>query len=109
MRMGQEDLRRWVEHLQGRGLSAPRRRQAFSALRFFFGKTLGRPHLVAFLSMPSGRTLLPEVLSVDEVRRVLQALQVAKYRMLFTLIYATGLRVSEAGVPKTSDIDAQRG
>jgi site-specific recombinase XerD len=107
--MGQEELRRWVEHVQSRGFSAPRRRQVFSALRFFFGRTLGRPHLVAFLSMPSGRQPLPEVLTADEVRRVLQALQVAKYRTLFTLIYATGLRLSEACVLKTNDIDAQRG
>jgi integrase/recombinase XerD len=109
MRLRQEELRRWVEHMQSQGLSAPRRRQLFSALRFFFAKTLGRPHLVAFLTMPGGRAPLPEVLTLEEVGEVLQALQVAKYRALFTLIYATGLRVSEACVLKTTDVDAKRG
>lgn len=109
MRLGQEDLRRWVEHLQIQGLSAPRRRQLFPALRFFFAKTLGRPHLVAFLTMPGSRTPLPEFLSAEEVGEVLEAMQVVKYRILFTLIYATGLRVSEACVLKTTDVDAKRG
>jgi site-specific recombinase XerD len=109
MRLRQEDLRRWIEHMQSRGLSASRQRQLFSAVRFFFAKTLGRPHLVAFLAMPRGRTPPPEILSAEEVGQVLQALQVAKYRTLFTLIYATGLRVSEACSLKTTDIDAKRG
>jgi len=110
MRLRQEDLRRWVEHMQSRGLSASRLRQLFAAVRFFFVKTLGRPHLVAFLSMPRSRTTpLPEILTAEEVGQVLQTLQVAKYRALFTLIYATGLRVSEACALRTTDIDAKRG
>ena len=109
MRMGQEEIRRWIEHLQSKDLSSGRRRQLYSALRFFFGKTLGRPQLVAFLSMRTIATPLPQILTAQEVSRLLQGLQVLKYRVLFTLIYATGLRVSEACVLKTEDVDAHRG
>jgi site-specific recombinase XerD len=109
LRMGQEEIRRWVEHLQSKDLSSGRRRQLYSALRFFFGKTLGRPQLVAFLSMRTIATPLPQILTAHEVSRLLQGFQVLKYRTLFTLIYATGLRVTEACLLKTEDVDAQRG
>lgn len=109
MRMGQEEVRSWVEHVQRKDLSAGRRRQLYSALRFFFGKTLGRPQLVAFLSMRKSAAPLPQILTPHEVLLLLQNLRVLKYQTLFALIYATGLRVTEACRLKTEDIDAKRG
>jgi len=98
-------VRRWVEALRGRGLSAQRLRQHFSALAFLYRKTLGRPAVVAFLSWPKDSVRVPNVLSGDEVHRVLVTIQEPQYRVLFTLIYATGLRLSEACSLETTDVD----
>ena len=49
------------------------------------------------------------MLSADEVERLLGALERPKYRVFFTLVYATGLRVREACQLETRDIDAARG
>lgn len=108
--LGQEQLRSWVEHLTGRSaLSAARIQGHFAALRFFYSKTLGKPQMVSFLRCRSKPQRLPEVLSAEEVQRVLDALKMPKYRVLYTTVYATGLRMNEACSLKTDDIDAARG
>jgi integrase/recombinase XerD len=107
--MGQRELREWIRHLSGRGLSAQRRRQHHAALRFLFGRTLGRPSATAFLSWPKDVERLFPVLSPAEIERLLRALRVPKYRVFFTLLYATGLRLREACLLETRDIEAERG
>jgi integrase/recombinase XerD len=49
------------------------------------------------------------VLSLEEVGRLLDALASPKFRVFFTLINATGLRISEAIRLETRDVDAARG
>ena len=57
-KLGQREVRAWAEHLckQRPKLSPQRLRQHFAALRFFDGKTLGRPDVTAFLSWLSALT-----------------------------------------------------
>ena len=108
-RLGQADVRRWVEHLERSGIGPQRLRVHFAALRFLYGKTLGRPELVSFLSWPKKRERLLLVLSPEEVSRLLESFDTLKYRVLFSTVYATGLRISEACGLTTADVDAQRG
>jgi len=107
--MGQLELRAWVRHLGGRGLSPQRRRQHHAALRFLYGRTLGRPYLTAFLSWPKDTERLSPVLAPSEIELLLRALREPKYRVFFMLLYATGLRLREACWLETRDIDAARG
>ena len=106
--MDQEDVRAWIRVLKRRGLSAQRLRHHFSALKFFYARTLGRPNVVSFLSSPKDRSRAPVVLAAGEVARLLRALNEPKYRVFFALVYATGLRLSEACRLETRDIDAAR-
>lgn len=105
----QEGVRAWVAQLEKSKVSPQRLRQHFSALKFLFGKTLGRPEQVAFLSWPQEPQRLPTVLSAAQVSALLAALESPKYRVFFTTLYATGLRLKEACHLKTTDIDAARG
>jgi integrase/recombinase XerD len=105
----QEDLRGWVRHLMDRGLSSQRLRQHFAAMRLLYGKTLGRPQDVSFVSWPRDVQKLPDVLSADEVEKLLSALETPIYRVFCTLLYATGLRLGEALALEVRDIDKKRG
>lgn len=112
--MGQEQVRAWVEHLseqhRAERIGPQRLRQHYAALKFLYAKTLGRPEVVSFLSSsPPDPKRLPTVLSAEEVHRLLQSLKLPKYRVFFTTVYATGLRVREACQLETGDIDASRG
>jgi site-specific recombinase XerD len=102
-------VRAWVAQLEKSKVGPQRLRQHFAALKFLFGKTLARPEQVAFLSWPKDPKRLPTVLSASQVSALLAALESPKYRVFFTTLYATGLRLNEACHLKTTDIDAARG
>jgi integrase/recombinase XerD len=80
-----------------------------SALRFLYKKTLKRRDL-AFddLPFPKQPHTLPTILSQDEVTRLIEAAANRMHRTLLILLYATGMRRSEAALLKVSDIDSQR-
>lgn len=107
--MGQEQIREWVEELRSRGLSSQRLRHHFSALKFLYAKTLGVPTAVSFLSCPKERRQLPQVLSFQDIQRLLGALAEPKYRVFFAFLYGTGLRLNEGCRVQTGDIDGSRG
>jgi integrase/recombinase XerD len=105
----QESIRRWVDHLQLQAIGPERLRGHYSALKFLYGRTLGQPEKVAFISMPRKHAPLPRVLCAGEMQRVLDSFTVAKYRAFCALLYATGMRISEGRLLEISDIDfAQR-
>jgi integrase/recombinase XerD len=94
---------------QERRLSASSIIVTVSALRFFYTVTLKQPWAVEN-DIPTSRKAkkLPVVLSQDEVRRFLGAVDNLKHRVILTVCYATGLRISEAVRLKATAIDSQR-
>jgi len=106
--MGQDEVREWVSQLQHSGIGPSRLIQHFAALKFLYRKTLARPEVVSFLSTPRRPKRLPKVLSVEQVERLLDELELPKFRVLFTTIYASGMRISEGCALETRDIDAAR-
>jgi len=107
--LSQEEIRRWVEHLRSSGIGPERIRQHYAALKFLYGKTLGSPEKVAFISWPKHPDRLPTVLSAVEVAELLKCLTSLRMRVFFTTLYATGLRIGEGCRLQTGDIDASRG
>ena len=101
-----DEIRTWVGHLQRQPIGAARLRCHYSALTFLYRKTLGQPEKVAFITMPRSSAPLPVILTPAEVQRVLGSFTTAKYRAFFTLIYGTGLRIREAALLQTHDLDA---
>lgn len=79
-----------------------------AALRFFYRITLRQPEMADRVPRPRVPQTLPVVLSVEEVARVLDAVQVPKYRALFLVCYGAGLRISEACALQITDIDPTR-
>src|SRR5712692_1917626 len=82
-------------------------RVAVFGLRFFYTVTLKRPAFA--LPLPKGGKKLPEVLSREEVGRLLSSTATLRERALLMTTYGGGLRVSEVVRLRVSDIDAQRG
>jgi integrase/recombinase XerD len=103
--LGQPEVRAWVDQLRSQPFSPQRLRQHLSALVFLYRRTLGRPEAVSFFAWPKDPHRLPVVLAVEEVASLLENMPAATYRMLFRLMFATGLRIREACRLQTSDLD----
>jgi len=103
-----EDLRRYQLHMRSEGASATGMNSAVSALRFFFGVTLGRDDAQVGMTTVREPRKLPVVLSPDEVARLLDAAPGPKYKAALGLAYGAGLRASEVVHLKLGDIDSQR-
>lgn len=69
---------------------------------------LGTPLEMGELQRPKKPRRLPEVLSRDEVKRLLEVTANIKHRTLLTLIYSAGLRIGEALALRPADIDSTR-
>jgi len=104
----QESVRRWVDHLRSQAVGASRLGQHYAALKFLYARTLGQPDKVAWITIPKAKAHLPSILGRPEIQRLLDGFTTAKYRMFFTLIYATGLRITEASLLETRDIDSMQ-
>ncbi len=97
-------LRDFVYHLKDIGLSPSSIRRSVSATRTYFKFMIGEGQMVADpserLETPKKWRTLPEVLSVDEVGRLLNSVSldeplVFRDRAMLELAYGAGLRVSE--------------
>ena len=108
-RLGLEHVRQYQAHLfTDRKLEAVSVAQQVSALRFFFLKTLKRPWLVDDMPVPKQPIRLPEVLSREEVERLIQSAASPLHRIWLLLLYATGIRREELVQLKIGDIDSDR-
>ena len=92
--------------LEQRRLAPNSVRVAVFGLRFFYTVTLKRAAVA--LPLPKGGKKLPEVLSREEVTRLLASTATLRERALLMTTYGGGLRVSEVVRLRVSDIDAQR-
>ena len=88
-----EDVRRFQLHQREHSVGESVIGATVSALRFLFEVTLDRPDLSRKLVLAPRPRKLPDVLSVDEVPRLLEAAPGIKYRAALGVAYGAGLRV----------------
>ena len=79
-----------------------------ASLRFFYIHVLKKNWTIAETPYPKKVLHLPEILSQEEVARLIDAAEHPFYRILLMTLYATGARRSELAHLKVSDIDSQR-
>ncbi|MCD4705261.1 site-specific integrase, partial [bacterium] len=99
-----QDLKDYLEHLVDQNQSASTLNIAYSALKLYFGKILHRRFFV-FLPRAKSKKKLPVVFNKNEVKRILESIVNKKHKLIISLIYSAGLRVSEVVKIKTQDLD----
>jgi integrase/recombinase XerD len=97
------------DYILANKFSASYQNQVINAVKLFFRivelKTM-RPELI---HRPKSPKLLPNVLSKEEIKQILQAPSNIKHKAMLSLIYSCGLRRSELLNLKLTDIDSKRG
>ena len=104
-----DDIIRMVdEYMLPKGLSYSYQNQMVSALKKFFGticKTAVEP---LDIGRPRRQHRLPNVLSRQEVKNILESVNNEKHRVMLSIIYGCGLRRSEVLNLVPADIDKDR-
>jgi integrase/recombinase XerD len=90
-------------------LSASYQNQIVNAVKLFFMTVRETKIVVDKIHRPKRAKLLPNVLSKEEVKLILNAHSNIKHKMMLSLIYSCGLRRSELLNLKPADIDSKRG
>lgn len=89
------------------GCSRVKCRMAAQSISFFFRHVLRRPYVIPSLIYPRKSTKLPPVMSREEVARLIDSVENVKHRTIISLLYSSGLRLSEIAALKVSDIDSK--
>ncbi|MDH3769865.1 MAG: site-specific integrase [Nitrospirota bacterium] len=108
--LGPEEIRTYQVYLTIERELAPGSIQiAIAALRFVYRVTLKKDwRCDEVLPHPKAPKKLPIVLSPEEVLYFLDCVKARKHRVILTVCYAAGLRISEAVRLKAAVIDSQR-
>ncbi len=103
-----EDLRRYQLHLVEQGVSSTTLNAIITGLKFFFDTTLDRPEAMKKMRHVYEPRKPPEILSREEVTRLLQGAGSLKYQAALGVAYGAGLRANEIVHLKVTDIDSER-
>jgi len=75
-----------------------------NAIKFYYRKVVKKSAKIDVQSAKKPKSL-PVVLSRNEINKILEALKNAKHKLLLSLAYGAGLRVSEVTTLKVQDLD----
>ncbi len=103
-----EDIRQFQIEQQEAGVPVPTMNSIVAALRFFFTHTLDRPDLARKLVRTAHARKIPVVLTLEEMKRLLDATTCLKHQAALSVAYGAGLRVAEVSALKVSDVDSER-
>ena len=76
--------------------------------KFYTLHVLGKPWAMPNFIKPPKVQRLPDIVTVDEARRLFWATRTLSYRVFYFTLYSMGLRLSEGLALKVGDIDATR-
>jgi site-specific recombinase XerD len=102
-----KDLKNYFDHLIGtRSWSTVRADRC--AMQFFWKHVLNRKWKWVNIVKPPQIRPIPDVLTVAETEKVINAVRELRYRIFLFTLYSMGLRLKECLALKVSDIDSQR-
>jgi site-specific recombinase XerD len=105
----EEELRQYFLHIINvKHYSRNTTTIALCGIRFFFEQTLNRNRSLFNIVRPAPEHKLPVILSLEEVREILNRVRLPRYRVCLSTIYACGLRLQEGIRLAVPDIDSAR-
>lgn len=104
-----EDVRLFQLHLMESGLSIQNRNRTMTGVRFLLRVTMRRHDLAAEVFHMKEPQKIPQILSAVEAKRLLTMAGKLQVRVLLSIGYGAGLRVSEVVKLKVKHIDSALG
>jgi integrase/recombinase XerD len=108
-RLNEQQVRDYFLHLKNdRKFASASLVIAFSGIKFFYSHTSPRDWPTLQRLRVRNEKRLPDVLSVDEVRRLIAAVRTHHNQTYFWTVYSLGLRLEEGLHLQVRDIDSER-
>ena len=107
-KISKKDVRLFLEHLSEKNLAGSSLNVNHMALRFLFQEVLGKTMWIdiKYSKVPEK---LPTVLTKEEVKMLLESIDNPKHRLMISLMYSAGLRVSELINLRIKDFEFDKG
>ncbi len=103
--VNEDDAKRYIAYLMSeRKLKPSSVNLALSSLKFFYNDIVKNSALNE-IKAPKLEKKLPTVLTKEEIRKLLNAIENKKHKLLVEFMYSSGLRVSECVSLKIDDLD----
>lgn len=108
--LGKEEIEGYLYHLISKyKISETRQNLIINAIKFYYEYVLGKPREYYAIQRPKRSKSLPNVLSMQEVERLLNAVENKKHKAILCTCYSAGLRLSELINLRIEDIHSEAG
>lgn len=102
------DIKEYLEYcIERKSISRSTTNLIINALKFYFS-TVYKRRLFVDIKRPKNSPRLPEVLSKSEIRLIINSITNLKHKLAVSLMYGSGLRVSEVVRLRVSDLDLDK-
>lgn len=92
----ESDIRKYQDYLvREKKIAISSQNQAINAIKFYFEKVLGGEKRNYYIERPRKERKLPNILSENEVFSILKVTKNIKHKFIISLLYSSGLRISE--------------
>jgi len=95
-------------YLLMQNLSINSMRLKYAALRFFFTHVLKKPFTPEIIPIKKKPKLLPRTISKEQIKLIITNTQNLKHKLIISILYSTGIRLSELINLKRTDIDLEK-
>ena len=106
--LNEMDVRMYLQKLIQQGKSNSQVNLSINSIKFFYEIVHGMPNRFYSIERPRKEKQLPEVLSKEEVIRIIDNNNNIKHKCIVGLLYSSGLRRSELLNLTVTDIDSKR-
>ena len=107
--LSNDEIREFLIHLvRDEHWEASSENQMFSALRFLYVELYKMPFVIGNIPRPKRPRKLPDILTKEEVKRLIKVVSNPKHRMVLMIAYSAGLRIGEVTRLRVEDIDGER-
>jgi site-specific recombinase XerD/intein/homing endonuclease len=101
--VSEDDIKSYIVNLMGRNISPKSIILIKAALKFFYDGVMKKN--IVNLKSPKVSRKLPVVLTKEEVKKLIDSVENKKHRLIISLLYSSGLRLSELVNLKVGDLE----
>ncbi len=108
LRINEQDVQAYLQKMIQEKKSNSYVNQMINSIKFYYEVVKQMPNRFYSVDRPFKEHTLPQVLSKQEVKDIIEATSTIKHKCILSLMYSSGLRIGELLALKPEDIDSKR-